>query len=142
MIKAASHFCKDQLGTEVTKKQNIKNIKDGALLAYIDITMEDTRKYRIYLRAEKEFVQLVAKIFLEEETSSEETMRDMMMECANLIVGSAKVIASKNGIAFSISTPHIKEKMPDDDQPEESALLQCSGKTLAIAIKKINKVTE
>ena len=137
IIEAASNFCQEQLGMERIELHENKKLESGALVAYIDIQSDQNGRYRAYLAAQKEFVQSVAQIFLEEDHSDEETIMDMAMECTNLIVGSAKVIASKNGMDFTISTPHI-EKIETFIQPfDEAVLLECNGKKLFIALAKI-----
>ena len=137
IVEAAASFCKEQLGVENVEVKELTDFQSGALVAYIDIETENSHKYRAYLAAEKEFVQFVAKVFLEEETSDEETIMDMAMECTNLIVGSAKVIASKNGLSFTIATPHIEKVERFEHQFDEATLLLCNKNTLAIALKEI-----
>ncbi len=138
IIEAASNFCHEQLGVEKIELHETKQLESGALVAYIDIETHQNGKYRAYLAAEKEFVQFVAQVFLEEEESDEETIMDMAQECTNLIVGSAKVIASKNGMDFTISTPHLEKVETFDHGFDEAALLECNGKSLFIALSKID----
>ena len=138
IVEAASSFCKEQLGAEDVKVKDVNDFRSGALVAYIDIELSETNRYRAYLAAEKDFVQFVAKVFLEEETSDDETIMDMAMECTNLIVGSAKVIASENGLNFTISTPHIEKVERFTHNFDEAAMLECNGQTLFIALSKTN----
>ncbi len=136
IIEATLSFCQEQLGLEA-KVTQANPPKDGSLLASIDVTTKNDEKYRIYLIAQREFVQKVAEIFLGEENSNEETIIDMAMECTNLIVGSAKVIASQKGIDFTIATPKIGQF---DDITKEFDLTQkieCSNTSLYIALTKI-----
>ena len=137
IIEAASNFCKEQLGVEKIETHESKKLENGALVAYIDIQTKEESRYRAYLAAEKEFVQFVAHVFLEEEQSDDETIMDMAMECTNLIVGSAKVIASKNGVDFTISTPKIEKVDSFTHNFDEAVLLECDGKTLFIALKEM-----
>jgi CheY-specific phosphatase CheX len=136
IVEAAKNFCRDQLGIDTIEQKEDHSFEGGALVAYIDISMKE-KKYRVYLAAQKEFVQFVASVFLEEETSDDETIMDMAMECTNLIVGSAKVIGSKNGLEFSISTPKIERMDRFTKEYEESILLGCEGKDLFIALNEI-----
>ena len=138
ILKAASNFCREQLGAEKIEVYETKQLENGALVAYIDIETRQNGKYRVYLAAKKEFIQFVAHVFLEEDESDEETIMDMAQECTNLIVGSAKVIASKNGVDFTISTPHLEMVETFTYKFDESALLECNGKTLFIALSKMN----
>lgn len=138
IIEAAANFCHEQLGVEKLELHETKQLESGALVAYIDIETKQNGKYRAYLAAEKDFVQFVAQIFLEEDESDEETIMDMAMECTNLIVGSAKVIASKNGVDFTISTPHLEKVEAFTHSFDEAALLECNGKNIFIALSKMN----
>lgn len=136
IIEAATNFCHEQLGVEKIELHETKHLESGALVAYIDIEVQQNDIYRVYLAAEKDFVQFVAQIFLEEDESDEETIMDMAMECTNLIVGSAKVIASKKGVDFNISTPHLEKVEAFTHNFDEAALLECNGKTLFIALEE------
>jgi len=137
IVEAAKIFCKDQLGIENVERKEFHSLKSGALVAYIDITMQDDERFRVYLAAEKEFVQFVASLFLEEENSDDETILDMAKECTNLIVGSAKVIGSKKDLEFTISTPKIKKVEQFTHTYEEGALLTCHQSHLFIALESI-----
>ncbi len=137
IIEAAKNFCKDQLGADRHEVSEKTDFQSGALVAYIDIETTQGEKYRAYLAAKRDFVQFVAKTFLEEEQSDEETIMDMAMECTNLIVGSAKVIASEKGMEFTISTPHIEKVNAFEHKFDEAGLLECDGKILFIAVAKI-----
>ncbi len=139
IIEAASSFCQEQLGTQKIELYESKKLENGALVAYIDIETPNDKKYRAYLAAEKEFVQFAAKVFLEEDDSDDDTIMDMARECTNLIVGSAKVIASKNGIDFTISTPHLEKVEALTHAFDESALLKCDGRTLFVALEHLQK---
>ena len=137
IMEAAENFCKEQLGSNEIEVSKETDFKSGALVAYIDIETKRDEKYRAYLAAERGFVQFVAKIFLEEEESDEETIMDMAMECTNLIVGSAKVIASEKGLDFTISTPHLEQVDAFEHTFDEAGLLECNGRALFIALAKI-----
>ena len=136
IIEAAKNFCIHQLDQTpeiIDKKCEIKN---GAIVAYIDI--EDTiEKYRIFLVGSKDFVQMVAKVFLEETKSDNETLLDMAKECTNMIVGNAKVIAQDKDINFNISTPHIQELDSFDEDYEKFKTINCNGSSLLVCLKKI-----
>lgn len=138
IIEAASNFCNEQLGIEDLNVEKTLNPPQGTLVAYIDIEMQEQGAYRIYLAAERSFVQFVAQIFLEESQSDEDTMRDMALECTNMIVGSAKVIASEKGIGFRISTPKLEIMQQFTPSYHEAASLQCGDSTLFIAIEERN----
>ncbi len=109
IIKAALSFCQEQLGIEDVSIVDSVEIPKGTLIAYIDIKLNGTKSFRVYVMAQKAFVQHVAKVFFDEDDSDEETIKDMLLECTNLIVGSAKVIASKEGFDFTITTPKFAD---------------------------------
>ncbi len=136
IIEAAKNFCIHQLGATVNIEE-AKKPQDGALLAYIDIETDVSQKYRVYLIAEKDFVQSVATVFLDEESSDTETITDMALECTNLIVGNAKVLASEKGVGFTIETPHFEEIEQFEKPYDEAKVLYCDGKFLFIAMKAL-----
>jgi len=106
--EAAENFCIHQI-------RQPHELKDGStqkrtLIAYIDIDTRDNKKHRVYIASDTDFMQRVSKLFLEEDKSDEETLKDMTLETANLIIGSAKVIAeetSKN--PYTIGTPKFEK---------------------------------
>jgi CheY-specific phosphatase CheX len=138
IIKAAENFCIHQLQTTPTIAHNEK-IDGEVIIAYIDITTATDARYRIYIAAEKEFVQNVAKVFFDEDESDEETLLDMATECTNLIVGSAKVIASENNNDFTISTPHLEKTQKFSYEYDEARTLTCKEKKLFIALKELQE---
>ncbi len=134
ITEAASSFCKEQLGAKRLEVEKATTPPKGTLVAYIDIQMHGSKAYRAYIAAQKEFVQFVAKIFLEEEESDEETIMDMALECTNLIIGSAKVVASQKGIDFDISTPKLQVMERFTPHYEDAAVLRCENNELFIAV--------
>ena len=137
IIDAAKNFCTDQLGKTDIEVIQKPQIPQEGLVTSIEITEPAEKHFKVYLTAEKEFVQNVAEIFLEEKESDDETIRDIALECTNLIVGSAKVIAAQNGLDFTISTPVLETKKVSSETFEESAALICDGNALIIAIEPL-----
>ncbi len=136
IVKAAENFCIHQLGSDA-KVEDASSTEDGALLAYIDLETEAGEKFRVYLIAQKDFVQHVAQIFLDEDASDDETIMDMALECTNLIVGSAKVIAQEKGIHFTIQTPHLQRADELKEEFTQAKRVICNGNTLFIALKEM-----
>jgi len=135
--EAAENFCIHQL-------RESHEIKEGStqkrtLIAYIDIDTQEDKKYRVYIASDQEFMQKVSKLFLEEDESDDETLQDMLLETANLIIGSAKVIAQETTeTPFVISTPKF-EKIGDFDFPvDESITVMLGNKELTVAIKELD----
>jgi len=137
VVEAAKNFCIHQIGSEA-KTENETQPEGKTLVVHIDISTQTDDKYRIYLAAEKEFIQQVAQIFLDEEESNHETLYDMALECTNLIVGSAKVIASQKELHFNIETPHLQEMEEFSIQYSQSTTLICNNNKLFIALQKID----
>lgn len=131
LTQAAENFCIHQIREEfkVTKD------KVDGLSVYIDLKAEDGSSYRAYINANFEFIQKVALIMLGEEKSDNETLNDMALELANMIIGSAKVLATQlNARAFDISTPHISK---DKDRCDDYTTLTIGEASIQIAIKEI-----
>ena len=91
IIQASENFCVHQI--RESHELSDSAIKKRTLIAYIDIETQDGIRYRVYIASDKNFMQRVSKLFLEEDDSDEETLIDMTLETANIIIGSAKVIA-------------------------------------------------
>ncbi|MDD2828960.1 MAG: chemotaxis protein CheX [Sulfuricurvum sp.] len=106
ILKAAENFCIHQIRlphqiiTEFPKKRT--------LLAYLDIEAHDGEKYRTYIGCDETLLLCISEIFLGQEITDTETLRDMLLETTNMIVGSAKVLCEEDNCnTFNISTPHL-----------------------------------
>jgi len=137
--KAAKNFCLHQLAIECNSIET--NTKKRTFIAYIDISLKDKNKYRIYIAANESFIQSVATLFLEEEKSDETTLEDMALETANLIIGSAKVIAEDSNQPYEIGTPYFHNIDVFDLAYDEIKILSSGKNELILAIKEID-VTE
>ncbi len=135
--KAAENFCIHQIREKHTVNDGITNKR--TLIAYIDIITENTSKYRVYIASDEAFMQRVSFLFLEENESDAETLKDMTLETANLIIGSAKVIAEESNFnPYTIGTPNF-EKVGDFDFDFDDAKTIIVGKDeITIAIKEIH----
>ncbi len=136
IIEASQNFCIHQMRTKAVLHDYISTEK--IFISYIDIDTHH-KKYRIYIAASTQFMQRVAKIFLEEEKSNNETLIDMTLETANFIVGSAKVIAQeKNNDPYSIDVPHFEKYGIFDFEYDQIKLLLISEDRLVLAIKELD----
>jgi len=135
IIEATQNFCIHQMRDEFVITDNIN--KERTLIAYIDIDAFDGQKHRVYLSAEKSFVQKVSMVFLEEEQSDEETLQDMLLETTNLIVGSAKVLAEGSNEPYNINTPFFEKEGSFDYEYDHATTFSIQNYTLSIAIKEI-----
>ncbi|MCW8839161.1 MAG: chemotaxis protein CheX [Thiovulaceae bacterium] len=135
IIEAAKNFCIHQIRNEYTINDTLN--KNRTLIAYIDIDTHAGNKHRVYLSAEKAFVQKVSTLFLEEDESDEETLQDMLLETVNLIVGSAKVLADESNSSYSINTPFFEKDGTFDYEYDDIKTLQVQDDKLSIAIKEL-----
>jgi hypothetical protein len=136
--EASKNFCIHQIRAPHTVKDGITDKR--TLIAYIDIDTPEGSKYRVYLASDEKFMQRVSYLFLEEEESDEETLIDMTLETANLIIGSAKVIAEeKNENPYTIQTPHFEKIGSFDFEYDEAKRICVEDDELIIAIKELNE---
>ncbi len=133
---AAKNFCTHQLGMECHNTKEIPQMR--TFIAYIDIKTQSNEKFRVFLAANEQFMQNVATLFLEEEKSDEETLKDMVLETANLIIGSAKVLAQDSDNPYSIGTPYFQSITAFNVEYDEVAVLSYEQSKLIIAIKDLN----
>ena len=134
--QASQNFCAHQI-----RKQY--NISDGiidsiAIIAYIDINARNAKTYRVYMASDQNFMQRISKIFLEEDVSDEETLKDMTLETANLIIGSAKVLAETSDNPYTIKTPFFEKIGLFDFQYDQSKIFNIENDKLMIAIKELH----
>lgn len=135
IFQAAKNFCNHQITLPYTTNNELA--KNKTIITYIDINTKSSRKYRIYIAGENRFIQRVSKVFLEEDESDENTLIDMTLETANLIVGSAKVIA-ENENPFTIDTPHFIKVGYFNFDYDEIKIIKVQDDNLLIAIKEID----
>lgn len=137
IIEASQNFCVHQICATPTLHDSIHTNK--VFIAYIDITLPSNQKHRAYIASSKEFMQRVSKLFLEEDESDEETLIDMTLETANLIIGSAKVIAEEeNENPFTIGLPNFEKYDTFDFDFDEVKVFNIDNEHLTIAIKELN----
>ena len=135
--KAAENFCIHQIREAHVTIEGI--CKKRTLIAYIDINAEDATKHRVYIACDEAFMQRVSLLFLEEEESDEETLIDMTLETANLIIGSAKVIAEELADnPYTIDTPHFIKVGVFDLDYDSAYTLSLGNDEITIAIKELN----
>ena len=65
ITEASEHFCTHQLRSSCTIEDGIS--QHDTFIAYIDIDTNAGSRYRIYVASDKNFIQKVATIFLEED---------------------------------------------------------------------------
>jgi len=137
IIKASENFCIHQIKVPHELHDNIYEMR--TLIACIDIETLNKIKHRVYLGASPSFAQRISTLYLEEDDSDEETLIDMMLETANQIVGSAKVIAEEsNENHFVINTPHFKKIGLFDFDYDQAKVVKIEDDEMIIAIKELN----
>lgn len=135
--EASKNFCIHQI-------REAHTISDGpskkrTLIAYIDIQTNSGQNHRVYVAADKSFIQRISKLFLEEDESDEETLIDMALETANLIVGSAKVLADSSSVnGYNIGTPNFIKFDVFDLEYDEAKTLRVASDEILIAIKELH----
>ena len=82
-------------------------------------------------------MQRVSKVFLEEDESDEETLIDMTLETANLIIGSAKVLAQGVDASYTIATPCFEKVAVFDFEFDEAKTIKIDSDEMVVAIKEI-----
>ena len=136
IIEASENFCIHQICLPHTVSDTVT--KDRTLIAYIDIDTQSGEQHRVYVASDSNFMQRVSKLFLEEDESDEETLIDMSLETANLIVGSAKVIAEEaNENTYTIGTPIFEKFDVFDFEYDQAKLIKIEDDSLIIAIKEL-----
>lgn len=136
IVTASENFCIHQIAEPHETNDTIS--KKRTLIAYIDVETKTAQTHRVYIASDTNFIQRVAKLFLEEDESDEETLVDMLLEMANLIVGSAKVISEEiNTNPFVISTPNFLKSSIFDLEYDEIKIITIKDDEMIVAIKEL-----
>jgi len=136
IIEASENFCIHQIRAPHTLHDDI--VETRTLIAYIDIETALGEKHRVYIASDSNFMQRISLLYLGEEESDDETLIDMSLETANLIVGSAKVIAEESQKnVYTIGTPVFEKIDTFDMNYDQAKLIKIDDDKLIIAIKKL-----
>ena len=137
ILEASQNFCQHQIGEDTQVSDGITQTR--TLIAYIDIDTIAGKCHRVYVAADKNFMQRISKLFLEEDESDDETLMDMSLETTNLIVGSAKVIAEEaNNNPYTIQTPHFLKVDSFDFEYDQAKVIKVGNDEMIIAIKELD----
>lgn len=135
IVKAAENFCIHQIRLPYCVSDDIP--KKRTLIAYIDTKQGDMIVHRVYIACDEKMMQMIAEIFLGEDQSDEQTLVDMALETANMIIGSAKVLSPEiSGPHFSIATPHYVKTDIFDLECDQTMHIETNGNTMIIGIKE------
>ncbi len=135
IVEAAANFCIHQirLPYEITPEPP----KKRTLFASIDIEADGSR-HRAYIGCDQSLIQAVTEIFLGEDESDEQTLADMLLEMTNMIVGSAKVLASEAyNTSMMIATPFSVAEELSQIRPDALQCIGINGGELTIALKRL-----
>ncbi|WP_373036803.1 chemotaxis protein CheX [Sulfurimonas sp.] len=136
IIQASENFCIHQIREPHMVSDGINEKR--TLIAYVDIDVENGKTHRVYIASDTSFMQRISKLFLEEDDSDEETLIDMTLETANMIVGSAKVIAEEaDENQYTISTPRFEKVDNFDFEYDEAKIIKIENDEMIIAIKEL-----
>jgi hypothetical protein len=132
---AAINFCEHQIRKIYDVNHTIPKMR--MLIASIEITRDESI-HLVYVAISVELLQQLCEIFLFETHSDEGTLRDMLLETTNMIVGSAKVIAQEHEHekVFNIATPNYIDLKEFDFQVDKFVNLSIDGGNILIAIKE------
>ncbi|NWF66852.1 MAG: hypothetical protein HXX81_05240 [Campylobacterales bacterium] len=128
---ALFNFFQNTLELDICKSEIILNSFD--FVSSIEIQKDNGNK-RVYFLFTKELLDKVSKIFMCETNPTVEILNDLICEISNLVVGSAKVIASNSNINYNISTPTLEQSIDLYDF-EMLKNYQSSNEIFAILIK-------
>lgn len=135
VVQAAENFCFHQIRLPYRLLDTVEEI--GTFLAFIDV-QDDEGSTRVYVGCNSKMLQIISRIFLEEDESDHETLSDMLLETANMIIGSAKVLAEElHDLSVTIATPfHISADEARFDA-ENMQFIEVSDGTMMVALKRL-----
>lgn len=135
-LRALENFCIHQIRESYRVDDDVTKMR--TVIASIDVELLHGGRQRVYLGATHAFAQRVAALLLEEESSDEETLADMMLETANLVVGSAKILTQEDAAsAFSISLPKLEKIALFDISYDAAKTLYIQKDAIILAIKEL-----
>lgn len=134
IMKAAENFCIHQI--RLPHKIVSQLPKKRTLIAYLDIQIHSKEQLRTYIGCDKKLLECISKIFLGEGFNDNDTLRDMLLETTNMIVGSAKVICEESEVEpFTISTPHFVGNDYATFEMDQFSSVKVAGGTMFIGLK-------
>ncbi len=132
---ASENFFQHQIGTTCAISE--VSTQESAHIAYIDIKSSANTLYRVYIAMDEPLLAHITELFLGEETPDEQTLKEMLLETTNMVVGSAKVLAEDSGSAFSIETPFIEESALSAVAYDDKRVLSIEDSAMIIALKEL-----
>ena len=107
IIEAAEKFLQNQIDLKTIQTDTLSKLR--TVIASIDVKMDDGEVKTVYLGFNEALIKEIVSVYLMEDDADDITMQDMALESANMIVGSAKVLAEiAQKEHFMITTPEFK----------------------------------
>lgn len=128
--KAAKQFIEHQIKVECTQPDSFSSTNN--ISTYIE-TVSDSLTSKVSITYNKELLQQIATIYIMEEKCNDATLSEMALETTNMIVGSAKTLASEDECHFNIKIPFLQESAPLQDR----LTLAANGHELFIHLEDI-----
>lgn len=100
--KSIKHFFEDILKEKITEDDNISGELYGSSIV---LSSESEGDYEFYLFFPKEVFEKFRQIFLKNAVFKEDDFCDLAKECANEIIGYAKVKLNENKKEYSLGIP-------------------------------------
>ena len=135
IIEAAENFLQNQIDLKTNRVDTLNKLR--TVIASIDVKMDDGEVKTVYLAFNEALIKAIVSVYLMEDDADDETMKDMALETANMIVGSAKVLAENAEKAhFMITTPKfIAIEEFETCSCSELSIIQTVKEALVIGIK-------
>lgn len=135
IVEAAENFLQNQIALKTDKTDALTKLR--TVIASIGVKMDNGDLKTVYLGFNEALIKEIVSVYLMEDDADETAMRDMALESANMIVGSAKVLAENaEKEHFMITTPEFVaiEDFKTCDCSELS-IIQTTKEALVIGIK-------
>jgi len=135
IIEAAENFLQNQIALKTSKTDALTKLR--TVIASIDVKMDNGDIKTVYLGFNEALIKEIVSVYLMEDNADETTMRDMALESANMIVGSAKVLAeNEEKEHFMITTPEfVAIKDFETCDCSDLSIIQTAKEALVIGIK-------
>ena len=135
IVEAAENFLHNQIELKTEKSDTLSKMR--TVIASIDVKMDDGETRSVYLGFNEALIKEIVSVYLMEDDADDQTMQDMALESANMIVGSAKVLAEEaQKEHFMITTPKFKAiEEFTNCECNELSILKTAKDDLVIGIK-------
>jgi hypothetical protein len=135
IIEAAENFLQNQIDLKTSKADALTKLR--TVIASIDVKMDNGDIKTVYLGFNEALIKEIVSVYLMEDDADEATMRDMALESANMIVGSAKVLAENaEKEHFMITTPEfVAIEDFETCNCSDLSIIHTAKEALVIAIK-------